>query len=97
MSLHSFLSLTPSFFFSFIIENLTALVYTHPSSHCHARIAGRPVLMMPTMAVSGLLGATFGLALGWQMSFGRLTGLNENAREVAMYGPESSDINNKSS
>jgi len=35
------------------------------------------------MYMAGLLGATFGVLLGAQSSFGRLTGYKENAMEVA--------------
>lgn len=54
-------------------------------------IAGRPVLMVPSMYMAGTIGAMFGLFLGFQSSFARLTGYRENAFEVAKYGPKNLD------
>lgn len=43
---------------------------------------GRPILMRPSMYTSGLIGATFGMFLGFQNSFTRLTGYQDNKVEV---------------
>ncbi|CAN8076929.1 unnamed protein product [Agarophyton chilense] len=48
--------------------------------------AGRPVVMRPSMYMAGVIGASFGLFLGFQNSFTRLTGYKENAVEIAKYG-----------
>lgn len=52
------------------------------------RSTGRPMLMRPTMFLGGSIGALFGLFLGYQTSFARLTGYEENAVEVAKYAPK---------
>ncbi|CDF33888.1 NADH-ubiquinone oxidoreductase [Chondrus crispus] len=52
--------------------------------------AGRPIVMRPSMYAAATIGALFGLSLGFQSSFARLTGYKENALEVAKYSPSQS-------
>lgn len=49
-------------------------------------IAGRPVVMIPTMYTAAGLGALAGVMLGMQSSFARLTGYKENSVEAAKAG-----------
>ena len=42
--------------------------------------------MVPTMYMAGTIGATFGVVLGLNLSFGRLVGFKENSKEVAKFG-----------
>lgn len=53
-------------------------------------LPGRPVLMRPSMYMAGIIGASFGLFLGFQNSFARLTGYKENAAEAAKFASEKS-------
>lgn len=43
-------------------------------------------MMAPSMWVAGSIGALYGLSIGFQRSFGRLTGYAENSIEVEKYG-----------